>query len=168
MNHDQVTNRDCSTGTAAGGPGISGAARYCPASQASSTWGDGRAHRGREPGVAEGLLDRDQVHAVGVQLAGAEMAQHVRRQLRRPFRQVGRGRLCQGSPHSVIAQTAAAAVPVLALGGEQRRAGTGVVGVEVAPHVLDEPPQRPPRPLISGCARPRRVFFAAARSAVPK
>src|SRR5262249_51193556 len=33
------------------------------------------------------------------------------------------------------------AIRALALGGEQRSPGPGVVGAELAPHVLDEPPQ---------------------------
>jgi hypothetical protein len=76
---------------------------------------------------------------------GAEMAQHVRRQPGCPVRQVRTGGLGQGVADPVIAEPAAAAVTAAALGGKQRRSGPGVVGSEVPPHVLDEPPQGPVR-----------------------
>ena len=44
------------------------------------------AHGRGDPGVSEDLLDRDQVHPVQVELGGAEVPQHVRRQLSRPAR----------------------------------------------------------------------------------
>ena len=73
------------------------------------------------------------------------MPQHMRRQLARPGRQVPLGGLGQRPAEHIRGRPRAGAVPALALGGEQRGAGPGVVGVELAPHVLDEPAQVPVR-----------------------
>src|SRR5262249_44345734 len=68
-----------------------------------------------------------------------------------------------------------AVVPVqaLALGGEQRRSGPGVVGTEQAPHVLDEPPQATVRAVDQrhqprlGPAPPRALAVADVQLAEP-
>jgi hypothetical protein len=95
--------------------------------------------------MSERLLDGDQVHARQVELAGAEVPQHVRGERVGPGGQVRGGGLGQAGAQRVGTDPAAGAVGVAAFGGEQRSSGPGVVGVEVAPDVLDEPPQGPAR-----------------------
>jgi hypothetical protein len=53
------------------------------------------------------------------------------------------GRVLEAVAQSVVADPARGAVGVLPLGGKQRGAGAGVVVVELAPDVLDEPPKGP-------------------------
>src|SRR5207248_4956198 len=50
-------------------------------------------------------------------------------------------------PQGIVADPGAAAIGVATLGREQRCARPGMVVVEVAPDVLDEPTQRPSRPV---------------------
>jgi hypothetical protein len=57
------------------------------------------------------------------------------------------GSLGQRPAEHVRRHPRARPVPALALGREQRRTGPGVIGVELASHVLDEPAQVAVRPV---------------------
>jgi hypothetical protein len=72
-------------------------------------------HGGDDPGMAEDLLDRGQVHPVGIQLAGAEMPQQVRGHPALPVRQVNRSRGGERGPQRLIPDPGAGPVGVLAL-----------------------------------------------------
>ena len=72
------------------------------------------------------------------------MPQHMRGDPARPVRQVNRCRRGQRRAQRLVAHPGGAAVGVAALGTEQRGAGPGVIIIEAAPHVLDEPPQGRP------------------------
>src|SRR5206468_12510141 len=64
-----------------------------------------------------------------------------------PARPVGHVPLCGlGHPRAkgVITDSAGRAIGIAALRRQQGRAVAGVVGVELTPHVLDEPPERRP------------------------
>ena len=63
--------------------------------------------------------------------------------LARPGREVPPGGLGQRPAEHIGGRPGAGAIPALALGGEQRGARPywGVIGVELAPDVLDEPAQ---------------------------
>jgi hypothetical protein len=52
--------------------------------------------------MAEQLLDSDQVHAVLIELGGAQVPQHVRGQDVGPFRQMGGGGLGQRGPERLL------------------------------------------------------------------
>jgi hypothetical protein len=91
--------------------------------------------------MAEGFLDGEQVHPAQIQLRGAEVPQDVRGQCLVPFRQVRRGGPGQPGPQRL------GAGPGVPLAGQQRGPVTGEVVAEQPPHVLDEPPQRPVRPV---------------------
>ena len=101
-------------------------------------------HGRGDPGMTQGLLDRDQVHPAQVKLGGAEMPQHVRGDPLRPVRQVRRRRGGQGGPQRLVADPRRAPVGVAALGAEQRGTGPGVIIIEAGPDVLDEPAQGRP------------------------
>ena len=85
---------------------------------------------------------------LGGRLAGGglggepEAPQDMRRQLLFPPRQMQLGRVFEPTTQGIVTDPARGAVGVLELGGEQRGAGTGVIVIELAPDILDEPPQR--------------------------
>jgi hypothetical protein len=130
-------------------------------------------HRGRDPGMAEDLLDRDQVHPGQVELAGAVVPQHVRGELARPARQVSPGGLGQTGPQCLVAHPGSSAIDIVAFGGKQRRTGASVVVVELSPDVLDEPAQRPAgvvdrSPPTSASAAPRCTGNCASTAKAPR
>src|SRR5262249_61020647 len=91
-------------------------------------------HRGRDPGMAEDLLDRDQVQAAVIELGGAEVPQHMRSERISPaWKVLGRG-IREPDPQGVVADPGPAAVGVTAFGREPRRAWPVMVIVEVTPH----------------------------------
>jgi hypothetical protein len=92
--------------------------------------------------MPQGGLDRDQVHAAQVELAGAEMAKDVRSDHVGPVGQVRPGGLGQRRAECLVADPGCGAIGVLAFGRQQRDTWPGVVVAELAPHVLDEPAQR--------------------------
>src|SRR3977135_91665 len=65
----------------------------------------------------------------------------MRGELFRPVRQVRGGGFGKTGAQGIVADALAGSVSVFAFRGEQWRAGPGVVFVEVAPDVLDEPAQ---------------------------
>ena len=79
---------------------------------------------------------------MAIELTGAEVPQHVRRDPVRPVGQMPGGGVDQRGPQRLVADPGRSAVGVAALRGEQGNAGASVVVVEVAPHVFDEPAQR--------------------------
>src|SRR6478735_6954099 len=73
------------------------------------------------------------------------MAQDMRSQTVRPFRQVpGRG-LGQAGPQRLATHPSGSAIGITALRTEQWRAEARRIVAELAPHVLDEPSQGPAR-----------------------
>src|SRR5438046_1621995 len=67
------------------------------------------------------------------------MPQDVRSELAGPGRQVFNGGSSQRSAENISSRSSARAVLALALGREQRCARPGVIVVELAPDILDEP-----------------------------
>jgi hypothetical protein len=102
--------------------------------------------------VTERLLDREQIHPGQVQLAGAVVPQDVRGELVRPGRKVRGGRLSQTGTQGVISDPAAGSIAVLTFGRKQRSARAGVISVELAPNVFDEPLQRPAGTRLETCS----------------
>jgi hypothetical protein len=92
--------------------------------------------------MPQGGLDRDQVHAAQIELAGTEMAKDMGSDHIGPVRQVRSGGLGQRRPQGLVTDPGGGPVGVLALGRQQRNPRPGVVVAELAPHVLDEPAQR--------------------------
>jgi hypothetical protein len=77
-------------------------------------------HGRGDPGMTQGLLDRDQVHPAQVKLRGVEMPQHMPRDQLRPVRQVPGRRGGQVGPQRLVACPRRAPVGVAPLGAEQR------------------------------------------------
>lgn len=92
--------------------------------------------------MSEDFLDRDQVESAEVELGRAVVPQDVRGELVAPARQMCCGRSLDAAAQGIVADPARGAVGASAFGGEQRGAGAGVVVVELAPDVLDEPSKR--------------------------
>ena len=80
-------------------------------------------HGRGDPGMAQGLLDRDQVHPAQVELGGAVMSQHMRGDPLRPVRQVRGRRGGQRGPQRLVA--ARAALPSALRRSEQNSGAPG-------------------------------------------
>ena len=125
----------------------------CDARGRTASWWPPR--RGR------GLLDRDQVHAAEVELAGAEVPQHMRGEPVRASPVDAWRRPRQAPPAAHRHPTRARRRPAfLRSDGNSGAPGRRVVVVEMAPHVSDEPAQRPPSTVDQ-----RNHPFARARTA---
>lgn len=98
-------------------------------------------HSGCYPLMPKYLLDGQQIHSGPIELRGAVVPQHVRREASLPLGKVPLHRFAERRAQRLARDAPADAVGVATFRREQRCSGLIPAVTEMGPYVLDEPPQ---------------------------